>query len=89
MTYTCVFCDTELRSGQLCSCRKAVEIKKRSDDIVRSTLSLCETSAIIAELEKRRPCEKCEHKALKWNESYCDHCKWAMHIGDNFKEATK
>jgi len=44
------------------------------------------TSDLIAELERRRPCDRCKNKALKWYESYCTYCRWAGHIGDNYKE---
>jgi hypothetical protein len=45
------------------------------------------TEAIIAELEKRRPCERCEFKGSKWTLGPCDECLWGELRKDNFKEA--
>lgn len=41
-----------------------------------------ETKDLIAELEKRRPCEKCKYI----HSSMCSFCIWRGESKDNFKE---
>ena len=45
------------------------------------------TPDLIAELERRRPCERCEWKDYKGSVHTCNICLFAAEFINNFKEA--
>lgn len=63
--------------------RKYIRVEGSIGQVQRVLFELyISTADLIAELEKRRPCERCVR-----NGQHCFTCKWNLPEKDNFKEA--